>query len=119
MVRPFKQKKEILFHVETLVQRDGDRGVVRIHLHDVGHVVPPFLDDGIAAEILGTLVPFDFLIGEQDVGVLVPPDGVILYAAVGQELLELGPDGGMPALVFVFETRLQEHFECFSSCHNK
>ena len=108
-----------LFHVEALVERDGDGGVVWVDLHDVSHVVPPFLDDGVAAEILGTFVALDFLIGEQDVGVLVPPDGVVLDAAVGQEFLEFGPDGRVPALVFVFESRFQEHFECFSSCHNK
>ena len=44
--------KRLLFHVESLVQRNGNRGVVRIHFHDVGHVVPPFLHDRITSEIL-------------------------------------------------------------------
>ena len=54
-----------LFEEENLPQGDGDGRIVRIDLHDVAHVVPPFADDGFAAHLLRGTFAADLLIGEQ------------------------------------------------------
>ena len=82
----------VLFHVEYLFQRNRNRRVVRIHVHDVGHVVPPFFYDRIRAEILRTALASLFLNGEQQVRLLVPEDVVVAYAGFFQQFAQFEPD---------------------------
>lgn len=63
-----------LIHVEHLGQRDRDGGIVWVDLHDVGHIVPPFLYDFCVAQILGSGVSLNLLISKQDICLLVPID---------------------------------------------
>ena len=105
--------------MEHLRERDADGGIVGVGLHDVGHICPPLLHDGVAAEILGTLVALDLLIGEEDVGVFVPVDGVVPDSGVGKELLELGENRGVASFVLFLAAALEEHLEGFASGHGE
>ena len=44
-----------------LGQRNSNRRVIRIHFHDIRHIVPPFLHDRIGSHILRRLLSFSFL----------------------------------------------------------
>ena len=41
----------ISIHMEKFFQRDADRRIIRIHLHDVCHHIPPFLGDILNANL--------------------------------------------------------------------
>ena len=102
----------VLFHVEYLFQRNRNRRVVRIHVHDVGHVVPPFLYDRIRAEILRTALASLFLNGEQQVRLLVPEDVVVAYAGFFQQFDQFGPDRAVAFFVLYLATGFEFHFKC-------
>ena len=61
-------------------QRNSNRRVIRIHFHDIRHIVPPFLHDRIGSHILRRLLSFSFLTSKQNICILVPINGVIIYS---------------------------------------
>ena len=99
--------------MKYFLQRHGDWRIVGIHLHDVGHHVPPFLRDGVyVVRILRVTLALTLLITKQDVRVLVPIDAVVADAAVLNHLHQLRPDGSMATLVLFLTTWLQVHLKC-------
>lgn len=101
--------------MEHLGQRDADRRVVWIGLHDVSHIRPPFLADLGGTEVLASPLPFQLLIGVEGVGVFVEVDAVVAYTALAQQATQFGEEIGMAALVLLFLSWVEEHFECFTS----
>ena len=63
-----------LIHMENLLQRNCYGRIVGIHLHDVGHIVPPFLYNWVETHVLRRFLAFGFLAYKQDVGVAIPID---------------------------------------------
>lgn len=100
--------------MEDFAEGDGDGRVVGIGFHDVCHVCPPALGDGVGVHVLAALFAVDFLVAEEDVGVAVPVDAVVADAGVAELLLEFGPEGGVATFIFVFATGTEVHFECKS-----
>ena len=104
--------------MEHLLQRLGYRRVVGVHVHYVGHHVPPFLGDGIhVVGILRVTLACTLLIAKQYIGFLVPINTLVDHATVLNHLYQFGPDGSMPTLVFLFATGFQLHLKC-KSFHN-
>ena len=63
--------------VKHLGEGKRDGGVVRVGIHDVLHVGPPFLDDGRAGEIGGGVIIGEFLHSKEIAGARVEDDGVV------------------------------------------
>ena len=63
-----------LIHMENLLQRNCYGRIVGIHLHDVGHIVPPVLYNWVETHVLRRFLAFGFLACKQDVGVAIPID---------------------------------------------
>ena len=61
-----------LIHMENLLQRNCYGRIVGILLHDVGHIVPPFLYNWVETHVLRRFLAFGFLACKQDVGVAIP-----------------------------------------------
>ena len=97
--------------MEDLGQRNSNRRVIRIHFHDIRHIVPPFLHDRIGSHILRRLLSFSFLTSKQNICILVPINGVIIYSSIGQLFFLIRPNGCMSLLILFLEARLQEHFK--------
>ena len=98
--------------MEDFLDRNGDRRVVGIHFHDVGHHVPPFLRDGIyVACVLTVGVAGAFLIAEEDVSVLVPINAVVAHTGILDHFHQFGPNGGMAAGILFLTSWLEEHLE--------
>lgn len=94
-----------LFHVEDFGQRNAYGRIIRIDLHDVGHVVPPLLHDAVATHVLGRSGSAYLLAGIKHIGIPVPEDGVIRNPIIGQQLFQLRPYLGMPSLVLGLAAR--------------
>ena len=102
-------------HVEKLLEGNGDWRVVGVHLHDVGHHVPPALRDGVhVSGVLRVAVAGTFLVGKEYVGVAVPVDAVVADTLFLDHLFQFGPNGGVPFGVLVLEAWLEEHLKCKS-----
>ena len=65
-------------HAEHRLQGDLNRRVVRFHLHDVGHEIPPAPDDRLLRQGVHVVVRAAHEIGEKVMGLLIEPDRVIL-----------------------------------------
>lgn len=88
-----------LIHMEDLGQRNSNRRVIRIHFHDIRHIVPPFLHDRIGSHILRRPLSFSFLTSKQNICILVPINGVIIYSSIGQHFFN---SGQMAACLFSY-----------------
>ena len=76
---------------------------------------PPLLRDGVyVVGILGITLARTLLIAEEDIGVLVPIDGVVAYPTLFDHLDQFRPDGSMALLVLLLTTWLQVHLKCKS-----
>ena len=103
-----------LRHVKQFGERNRNGRVIRIGLHDIGHIIPPFLHDRGRSQILRGLLAFDFLHGKQNIRLLVPEDRIVVYVGIFQHLDQFGPDFGVAFLVLGLATGFQFHFECTS-----
>lgn len=82
--------------------------------HNVGHVGPPALYDGIGAQVLGGAGTGLLLNGEERMGSFIQENGVIVDTAMFQQLLQLRPDCIMAFAVFLGKAGFKLHFEgCF------
>ena len=103
--------------MENFFDWNGDgRVVFWIYLHNISHHVPPFLGYWVntIGSVLGVAFALTLLIAKQDVCVLIPINGIVADAAVFYHLHQFWPDGSMAFLIFLFATRLEEHFKCES-----
>ena len=94
--------------MKHFLQGYGDRGVVGVHLHDVGHHVPPFLCNGVhVGSVLTVDIAGAVLITELDIRVFVPIDAVVAYSCLLDHLYQFRPDGGMAAGILFLASRFQ------------
>ena len=105
----------ISIHVEKFFQRNADRRIIRIHLHDVCHHIPPFLGDRIhVGGVLAVGIAIAFLNGKEQVGVFVPEDAVVAHTLVLDHLFQLRPNRSVALGVFFLASLLEIHLKCKS-----
>ena len=105
----------ILVHVEEFFQWDADRRIIRIHLHDVCHHIPPFLGDRIhIGGVLAVGIAIAFLNGKEQIGVLVPEDAVVAHTLILDHLFQLWPNRSVALGIFLFASLLEIHLKCKS-----
>ena len=104
---------EDLIQMEQLFERDTDRAVVLVGIHDVGHHVPPLLRNGIyvgrilAVGFLGAL-----LIGKEQVGLAIPEDAVVADTLIfGDHFLQFRPDGSVTFGILLLASGLEIHLK--------
>lgn len=61
-------------------------------VHDVGHMVPPFADDGVLRQRIRGVAVGEFLHGEQGQGFRIEEDRVVGNPGLGESAGEFGPD---------------------------
>ena len=99
--------------MEDLAQGNCHGRIVWMGLHEVLHVLPPSEGDSIGSRhVLGIGGPFGhFLIAEEDIGVTVPVDAVVLHPSLLDLSDQFWPEGCMASLVFLLAPWLEEHLK--------
>ncbi len=101
--------------MEELFYRNGDGRIIRIHLHDICHHVPPFLGDWVyMGRVLAVGILTALLVSKEQIGLLVPEDTVIAHALILDHLFQLWPNGCMTLGIFFLTPLLEVHFKCKS-----
>jgi hypothetical protein len=98
-----RQEKIRSVGVEDFFEGAGDRGVVRIGFHDIGHISPPFFHDGMSGQVVVSIIIRQFLEGEQSAGIFIQINGIIADAGGFEQPGQFRPNLVMPFAVFEFE----------------
>lgn len=101
--------------MEDFGERLENRHVVGVDLHEVGHVVPPFLNDLEIFQAVGGVVVSQFLKRKERQAFLVEVDGIIKDSGVTVRLGELRPDFVVALFVFIDDTGFEFHFKSIAN----
>ena len=100
--------------MEYFFYRNSNRRIVFwIYLHNISHHVPPFLGYWVNAigSVLCVAFALTLLIAKQNICVFIPIYGIVADATIFYHFYQFRPNGSMAFLVFLFATRLEEHFK--------
>jgi len=84
----------------------GDRGIVRIGFHDIGHIRPPFFHEGVTGQVVVGIIVRQFLDSEQCPGIFIQINGIIADTGSFEQPGQFRPDLVVPFAVFGFKSGL-------------
>jgi hypothetical protein len=85
-----------------------------VDVHDIRHVIPPFPDNRICRQPVGCIVILKFLDCKERKRFFIQEDGIVVYAGFGKFAGKFRPDLIVTPFIFLFEARLQFHFERYT-----
>ena len=83
--------------------------IIRVRRHDIGHMRPPFLHDGMLRQARHRVILRPRQHAEQRVGLAVEMDRIVAGARLVQQIDQLRPDLVMPLAVFGFHAGIELH----------
>lgn len=92
-------------------QINSYRAVIRICLHDISHIIPPFTVNGRVSALAPQLRIFNFDITKQSQGLSIQKNGVVFTSVAVDHVNHFWPQQIVPADILLFLSWKQLHFE--------